>query len=197
MADFTFFGVQIAFRRYHDDSSRARLHRLLSASKREMSLPDKRAFWKAVVALIQENAPHFEYGYWDFIRGAKAEVEYETWSSEIEAGIATEPDELGATPDEVHRLSTTIGDARFIIVSVLFLVDAETNTDEMLGERCDLPEADYFQRATFGQLIESIPLMNFANVRADGVYVAPGSARDGITELELREGWAHLKPLLR
>jgi hypothetical protein len=197
MADFTFFGVQIAFRRYHDDTSRARLHRLLSASKDEMSLPDKRAFWKSVVALIQENAPHFEYGYWDLIRGGKAEVEFETWSSEIEAGLATEPDELGTAPDEVHRLGTTIGDARFVIVSALFLVDAETNTDETLGERCDIPEDDYFKAATFGRLVDSIPLMNFANVRADAVYVAPGGERDGISELELREGWEHLKPLQR
>lgn len=150
-----------------------------------------------MVALINGNAPHFECGYWDFIRGDTAEGEFETWSSEIEAGLATETEEVGAVADEVHRLSNAIGDERFVIVSVLFLVDGGTKTDQTLGERCDRPESDYFKHATFVPLIDSIPLMNFVNVRADAVYVAPGSDKDGITELELREGWPHLKPLER
>ena len=197
MPSFTFFGVQIAYRQYRDDTSRGRLHKILSASQHHQSLNDKRAFWKSVVSLVKGNAPHFEYGTWDLIRGGKAEVEFETWSSEIEAGLATEPDEVGAAPDEVHRLGQTIGDARFVIVSMLFLVDEDTNADQTLGDRCDLPEDDYFKHATFGKLLDTIPLLNFANVRADAVYIAPGSETDGISALELREGWPHLKALLR
>ena len=197
MASFTFFGVQLAFRRYRDDTSRGSLHEVLAASRHHQTLPDKRAFWKSVVALVRGNAPHFEYGYWDFIRGGKAETEFETWSSEIEAGLATEPEEVGGAADEVHRLGQTIGDARFVIVSMLFLVDEGTNTDQTLGDRCDLPEGDYSKVGTFGKLLDTIPLMNFANVRADAVYVAPGSDQDGISALELREGWPHLKPLER
>jgi len=197
MASFTFFGIQIAYRRYRDDDSRGRLHHIIAGADEDQTLPDKRAFWKNVVALVKGNLPHFEYGFWDFIRGAKAEGEFETWSSEIEAGLATETEEVGATADEVHRLGGTIGDARFVIVSLLFLVDGGTNTDQTLGERCDVADADFFQRATFVRLLDSITLMNFVNVRADAVYVAPGSDKDGVSELELREGWPHLKPLER
>jgi len=197
MSNDTFFGVQIAFRRYRDDASRARLHDIITRSLADQGLPEKRAFWKNVVALLKGNAPHFEYGYWDFIRGEAAEGEFESWSSEIEAGLATESEEVGAGPDEVHRLANAIGDPRFVIVSALFLIDGGTNTERTLGERCDLPEASYFKQTTFARLADSIPLMNFANVRADAVYVAPGSEKDGITELELREGWPHLKPLER
>lgn len=197
MASFTFFGVQIAFRRYRDDWSRGRLHDVLVGSREDQSLPDKRAFWKNVVALVKGNSPAFEAGYWDFIRGSKAEEEFETWSSEIEAGLATETEEVGAAPDEVHRLAQTIGDERFVIVSLLFLIDGDTNTDRTLGERLDLPESDYFKHATFVRLLDSIPLINFVNVRADAVYIAPGSDQDGISALELREGWPHLKPLER
>jgi hypothetical protein len=197
MASFTFFGIQIAYRRYRDDTSRARLHQLIAGSRDDQTLPDKRAFWKNVVALLKDNLPHFEYGYWDFIRGGKAEGEFETWSSEIEGGLATETEEVGAALDEVHRLGQTIGDARLVVVSLLFLVDAGTNTDQTLGDRCDVPEAAYFQRPTFTRLLDAVTLMNFVNVRADAVYVAPGSDKDGISELELREGWPHLKPLER
>ena len=90
MASFTFFGIQIAYRRYRDDTSRGRLHHIIAGADEDQTLPDKRAFWKNVVALVKGNLPHFEYGYWDFIRGAKAEGEFETWTSEIEAGLATE-----------------------------------------------------------------------------------------------------------
>jgi hypothetical protein len=197
MPSFTFFGIQLAYRRYAGDSSRGRLHQIIAGSQEDQTLPDKRAFWKNVVALVKDNVPHFEYGYWDFIRTSKAEGEFETWSSEIEAGLATESEEVGAAPDEVHRLGHTIGDARFVVVSLLFLVDGGTNTDQTLGDRSDLAESDYFKVATFTRLLDSIPLMNFVNVRADAVYVAPGSDKDGISELELREGWSHLKPLER
>jgi hypothetical protein len=197
MASFTFFGIQIAYRRYRDDTSRGRLHHIIAGADEDQTLPDKRAFWKNVVALVKGNLPHFEYGYWDFIRGGKAEGEFETWSSEIEAGLATESEEVGAVADEVHRLGGAIGDARFVVVSLLFLVDGGTNTDQTLGERCDVADADFFKRATFIRLLDSITLMNFVNVRADAVYVAPGSDKDGVSELELREGWAHLKPLER
>lgn len=195
MANYTFFGVQIAYRQYRDDTSRAQLHGIISRGTQEQSLPEKRGFWKRIVAVVGEHAPHFESGSWDLIRGDKAEAEFETWSSEIEGGIATESEEMGRKVDEAGRLSTEISDARLVIVSALFLVDADTNTDETLGERCDLPEADYFKRGTFERLLKTIPLMNFANVRADAVYVVPGNQRDGLAELEVREHWSHLLPV--
>ena len=195
MSSYTFFGVQVAFQQYRNDTSRSRLHDIIAAGTHEQSLPEKRAFWKKVLAVVSENAPHFRYGYWDFIRGGKADAEFETWSSEIEGGLATESEEMGAAVDEVHRLSAEIGSPRLVIVSALFLIDANSNADQTLGERCDLPEADYFKIGTFDRLLKSIPLLNFANVRADAVYVVPGNARDGVTELEVREHWAHLKPL--
>lgn len=197
MSNHTFFAVQVAYREYPKDETRKRLHDLVVAGQTEQSLPEKRAFWKQVVALVNEHADSFEYATWEFIRGTKAEPEFETWSSEIEGGLATETEELGSAPDEAHRLSAAVGDARFVFVTTIFLVDGDSNTDTLLGERCDVAEADYWKHATLLRLLASIPLMNFANVRADAVYIAPGSRRDGISELELREGWSHLRPVER
>lgn len=197
MSNYTFFGVQTAYRQYRGDMSRSQLHGIISRGTQEQSLPEKRGFWKRIVGIVGDHVPHFEYGSWDLIRGDKAEAEFETWSSEIEGGIATEAEEMGGEVDEASRLSTQISDTRLVVVSALFLVDAGSNSDDTLGERCDLPEAAYFKRATFDRLWKTIPLLNFANVRADAVYVVPGNERDGLAELEIREHWSHLKPVER
>jgi hypothetical protein len=83
-----------------------------------------------------------------------------------------------------------------VLVTVLFLLERGSNSDLTLGERCDLPEADYFTRATFAQLVATIPALNFANVQADAVYLSPGNDRDGLSDDDLRgPGYEYLRPL--
>jgi hypothetical protein len=65
-----------------------------------------------------------------------------------------------------------------------------------VGERCDLPESDWFTRQTFAHLIATIPMLNFANVQADAVYIVPGNDTDGLSDDDLHgEGYEYLKPL--
>jgi len=190
---YTFFGVQVAIKAFHNDPLRARLHQAIAQSPPEQSLADKRRFWKALAALVNEAMPVFDYGFWDLIRGGKAEEEFETWCSEIEGSLATEAEEVGAAADEAHRLSA---DRHYLLVTLLFLVEEGSNSDLTLGERCDLPEAEYFTRATFARLIASVPLLNFANVQADAVYLVPGSEQDGLSDDDLHGGgYEYLKPL--
>ncbi|HEY0715402.1 MAG TPA: hypothetical protein VGF45_22160, partial [Polyangia bacterium] len=102
-------------------------------------------------------------------------------------------EEMGAGADEVNRLSA---DKSYVIVTMLFLVERGSNSDLTLGERCDLPENDYFTRQTFAQLIASVPMLNFANVQADAVYLVPGNDRDGLSDEDLHGGgYEYLKPL--
>jgi hypothetical protein len=64
------------------------------------------------------------------------------------------------------------------------------------GERCDVAEHEFFRRAVFDTLIDTIPMFNFATVKADAIYIVPGDDDDGLTEVELAdEGWAYLKTL--
>src|SRR4029453_16162328 len=93
--------------------------------------------------------------------------------------VATEKEEVGAAADEVHRLSAEEKD---VLCTALFLVERASNSNPPRGERCDLPEAQYFPRATFAQLIATIPMLNFANVQADAVYLTPGSDDDGLSD---------------
>jgi hypothetical protein len=190
---FTFFGIQVAIKAFFKDDFRTRLHQAIDGSDDNMSLNEKRQFWKRITALLNEAMPVFEYGFWDLIRTDAAESEFETWCSEIEGAAATLPEEMGTEADEVHRSSA---DKSYVLVTLLFLVERDSNSDLTLGEHCDLPESDYFTRGTFAQLIATIPVLNFANVQADAVYLSPGNDTDGLSDDDLRgEGYEYLKPL--
>jgi hypothetical protein len=190
---YTFFGVQVAVKAFFKDNLRARLHEVVARGEAEQSLHEKRSYWKSIAAVLNEAMPVFEYGHWDLIRGDNAEEEFETWCSEIEGSIATESEEMGAAPDEVNRLSA---EQSYVLVTCIFLLERDSNSDLMLGERCDLPESEWSTRATFAHLIASIPMLNFANVQADAVYLAPGNDTDGLSQDDLTgEGYEYLKPL--
>ncbi|MGZ4338293.1 MAG: hypothetical protein ACXVRA_13395 [Gaiellaceae bacterium] len=189
----TFFGIQVVVRNFVSDPLRRQLHELIAQSESEQSLTDKRTFWKRVTAVLNEAVPAFELGYWDLI-AENGEDEFESWSSEIEGSLATEAEELGTAPDEVNRISA---EKRYVIVTLLFLVEGGTNSDRTLEERCDIPESEWFTRITFGKLIATIPLLNFANVIADAVYMSPGSEEDGLSMEDLHGGgYEYLKMLL-
>lgn len=189
----TFFGIQVVVRNFVSDPLRRQLHDLIAQSQGEQSLTDKRTFWKRVAAVLNEAVPAFELGYWDLV-SEKGDDEFESWSSEIEGSLATEAEELGAAPDEVNRISA---EKRYVIVTLLFLVEGDTNSDRTLAERCDIPESEWFTRLTFGKLIATVPLLNFANVIADAVYMSPGSEEDGLSMEDLHGGgYEYLKMLL-
>ena len=190
----TFFGVQVVIKAFPVDSFRGRLHEIIAQSSSEQSLVEKRAFWKRATAVLNEAVPAFEYGFWDLIRGSGAEEEFESWSSEIEGNLATEKEELGNAPDEISRISA---EKRYIVVTLIFLVEGDSNSDRTLVERCDVPESEYWTRLTLGRLIATIPLLNFANVEADAIYLAPGSEEDGFSLEDLHGGgYEYLKMLL-
>ena len=192
--DYTFFGVQIVVKAFFKDPLRKKLADVIANSSAEQTLFEKRAFWKRVAAVLNEAMPVYELGYWDLIRGGSAQEEFETWCSEIEGALASEGEEMGKDADEVNRLSAN---KDYILFTAAVLVEQGSNSDLTLGERCDLPESDYFTRQTFGKLMASFPLLNFANVRADAVYLMPGSEEDGFSKEDLfGGGYEYLKPLI-
>jgi hypothetical protein len=191
--DYTFFGVQIAVKAFFKDPLRQQLAKVIAESEADQTLFEKRAFWKKLAAVGNQAMPVFELGYWDLIRGGKAQAEFETWCSEIEGALASEKEEMGAEADEVNRLSAN---KDYILLTAAVLVERGSNSDLTLGERCDFPEADYFTRQTFAKLLGSFPLLNFGNVEADAVYLMPGSEADGFSQEDLLGGgYAYLKPL--
>jgi hypothetical protein len=190
---YSFFGLQVVLKTYPGDEIRSRLHRLIADAPADASITDKRALYKNVSAVLNEAMPSFERGFWDLIRGRDAERQFDTWCSEIEGSIATESEEIAAATDEVHRISN---EKQFVIVSLLFLLEEGSSSDETIGTRADLPESQYFTRQTFGDLLSAIPAMSFASVKADAVYLIPGTDQDGLSSLDLAdEGYSYLKLL--
>jgi hypothetical protein len=191
--DYTFLGVQVVATVFHRDPLREKLHQTIAGTPDPQTLQQKRTFWKRISALLNEAMPVFELGYWNLIQGGKAEAEFESWTSEIEGSLATEREEMGTRADEVIRLSA---DKRYLLCTCVALVERGSNSDRTIGERCDLPEAAWFTRQTFARLIGTFPLLNFANVQADAVYLVPGSARDGLSVEDLHGGgYEYLRPL--
>jgi hypothetical protein len=191
--NYTFFGVQIAVKAFFKDNYRQRLAKVIAESSAEQTLFEKRAFWKRMCAVVNEGMPVFELGYWDLIRGGRAQEEFETWCSEIEGALATEHEEMDQKADEVNRLSAA---KDYVLFTAAVLVERASNSDDTLGERCAMPESEYYTRASMARLVASFPLLNFANVQADAVYLMPGSEQDGLSQEDLFGGsYAYLKPL--
>jgi hypothetical protein len=192
MASYSFFGMQVAFKNFHRDQLRQKLHALIDeGSGTRQSFADKQRFWKRFTGLLSEAMPVFEYGDWDLVRRHGEEL-FNDWSTEIEAGLATEAEEIALRRDEASRPSTG---AAYSLVTMMVLVDKGSNADETLGAWCDLPEPVWLTRQTFGHLIEAFSRLNYANVQADAVYIVPGADRDGIAAEDLVSDDYGLQPL--
>ena len=87
---YSFFGVQVAFKNFHRDPLRQKLHRLVAedAGGRQ-SFRAKQEFWKRFTGLMSEAMPVFEYGDWELVRGGNAEDQFNEWASEIEGSVAS------------------------------------------------------------------------------------------------------------
>jgi hypothetical protein len=194
VAAYSFFGIQVAFKNFHRDPLRQRLHQVIAAdSGSRQSYAQKQQFWKRFTALLVEAMPVFEYGDWELIRGGAAEATFNEWSTEIEGSLATLPEEVGTAADEVTRLAST---ASYVLVTMMVLVDKDSNSDETLGQWCDIPEPAWLTRQTFARLISIFPRLNFGFVQSDAVYLVPGSDRDGLSAEDLvSDDYHHLQPL--
>lgn len=195
MPSYVFFGIQIALASPAGDSARGALRKLISAHSRPQSELDKRSFWLRFSVALAHARPAYRLGHWDLIRGAPAEAEFKTWHSEIEAAAASEELAFGAGAEKP-------GDApepgEYLLVTQIFLVGAGTNADLTLGERCDIHELDWHTSATYERLVNTPPLLNYTNVRADAVYLQPGRGDQGLTATDLAdEAYEYLKPITR
>lgn len=204
-----FFGVQMVIQIFGSDELRGRLARLV-ASEGEMDAQEKRRFMKSVAALLLENQYAWEYGYWEFIADAESAIStFNEWRNEIEASMATEPDELGSETDRLHRFSDN---KEYLIVTLMVMLDnREEPVEDDIGDysfrptytqlanpfraTCEgIDEAAYWTPATFKELLEGLRAVDPRAIERDGIYVYPGTAQDGISSIDLisESGWKYL-----
>jgi hypothetical protein len=188
MNKYTFFAIQAAVRAL---PARAQLHQIVAAAPADQSLIDKREMYTSLSRALAPHVAALDFGYWDYISDPeRAEKEFDTWVSEIEQSVGRE---VGDAPAQgVYR--TRPGE--YFLVSFAFLLQKGGSSDAVVAERADLPESAYFTRATFAHLLATPPMLSFASVRADAVYVIPGVDDDALTADDLRDpGYEYLRPL--
>ncbi len=161
----------------------------------EQSLADRRDFYNRTTSILLPRVPYFDFGYWDYIPDPdRAEKEFDTWCSEIEKTVGQAVPENDAVPLGVYRAAAG---RDYCLVTLAFLLQKDGTSDVTVRERCDLQEAEFFRRATFAHLLATTPMLSFASVRADAIYVVPGADEDALTAEDLRgEGYEYLRPLL-
>jgi hypothetical protein len=177
-----FFPLQIAIKAGPGADLRLRLAELIRSHRRGLRTHEKRDFWRQAALILSDATSDASHGIWDFIDN-KAEQEHETWASELEAVATMDFDSECAHGD-------------YTLVTFLFLIESGSNAATTLGERCDLPENQWFLRPQFRKLIETPPLLNFTGVLADSIYMSPGPDAGGYSLEDLRgEGFDYLKPI--
>lgn len=205
-----FFGIQLVIQVFGGDELRAKLARLIESEDETDSAQEKRRFIKSVAALLIENQYAWEYGFWDYQSEAETAIgAFNEWRNEIEASMATEPDEMGEETDRLHRYSDQ---KEYLIVTLMMLIDNrdEPVTDDVgdyqfrptyaqlthafrqLVETLD--EKQYWQPKTFERMLNAFRSLDPRAIERDGIYVFPGTEQDGLSSFDLlsEEGWKYL-----
>ncbi len=205
-----FFGIQLVIQIFGSDDLRASLARLIAAEDETDSADEKRRFMKSVASLLIENQYAWEYGFWEFSADADNAISsFNQWRNEVEASMATEPEEMGSEIDRLHRFSDQ---KEYLIVTMLMLIDNrdEPVTDDIgdyqfrpsysqlaqgFRQMCEnFDESQYWKAHTFQRLLEGVRALDPRVIERDGIYVYPGTAQDGISSFDLlsEEGWKYL-----
>lgn len=205
-----FFGLQIVIQVFGSDELRSQLARRIEAEDNTDSVEEKRKFFKSIAVILTENQYAWEYGFWDYYSDTETAVStFNQWRNEIEASMATEPEELGQEVDKLHRYSDQ---KEYLIVTLMMLIDNREETVEddvgdvkfrptfaqlaqpFVSMVNNIDEDEYWKSSTFEQLLNSIRSLDPRVIERDGIYVYPGTAQDGMSSLDLigDEGWKYL-----
>lgn len=209
-SDALFFGIQIVIQVFGSDELRARLAARMDAEDATDSAEEKRKFLKSIAAILTENRYAWEYGFWDYYDENETSIAtFNEWRNEIEASMATEPDEMGDQADKSQRFSDR---KEYLIVTLMMLIDnrEETIEDDAGDIRFrptyaqlaqpfvrlieDFEEEDYWKPATFEKLLYALRSLDPRVIERDGIYVYPGTSQDGLSSLDLLgdEGWQYI-----
>lgn len=184
-----FFGLQLVIHAFGEDALRARLAEVIAHSEdAPEDVQAKRRYLKRVIALLLDQEPYWSQAFWDYKTDrAEAEAEFESWAAEVSASTATEGEELDGAIDRSYRLSNK---KDYVAVTIMLLLNSPFPPAEVKGEE------NYWNTSTIGSLIRGLLLINPETVMADGVFVMPGSAEDGLSEEDLLTGgWSYLRVL--
>jgi hypothetical protein len=182
---YSIFAVELAARTDGDDSLRQHLHRIVVQQERAPGRAEKRAHYAFAAELLTSHLQRIEYGCWDYFGDhARAVTDFAMWSD-------------GMLGEEGVRLEPSLAEGpRYLTFTMAFLLAQGSQSDRQLAERCDVDEAELWRRDVFDRVLRSVPLLDFADVRADVVYLIPGDEAYALTITDLERGkFDHLRRL--
>jgi len=183
-----FFGLQLLVHAFGEDTLRARLAEVISDPDGALEGTEaKRRYIKRVVGLLLDQEAYWSQAVWDYKSGREAEAEFESWTAWLSAKTATEGEEIGGAVDGAYRLSNQ---KDYVAVSLILTLSEPFPPAEIDDEEL------YWQSRTIGKLVRGLLLVNPEAITADGIFIVPGNAEDGLSEQDLLTGgWSDLRVL--
>lgn len=181
-----FFGLQIVIRAFGSDDLRARLAQVIAAPESGLENAEaKRRYFKRIVGVLLDQEPYWSQVFWDYKTGDEAAPEFETWATELSASTATETEEMGDGVDGAYRISN---DKDYVALTIILHTNEPYPPAEIEDENL------WWTSTTVAKLARGLLQINPDSIIADGVFVVPGSAQDGLSEEDLLTGgWSYLR----
>ncbi len=154
---------------------------------------DKFRLYRRAADLVLANLDNLAKGCWDYFDDDdRAQRDYKMWVDGMltEEGARTLPSRQGG--GDPYRAES----AGYMTLTMAFLLVKGTPADQQLAARCNIPPSHLWQRWVFERLLQGVPLINFASVKSDVIYVIPGDDKWALTAQDLAEPkFNYLRPI--
>ena len=178
------FAMEICIRLPPQSTLPAELRSLVLMAPTASTYDDKFRLYRRASDLVLSNLDNLTKGCWDYFDDdTKAQHDYKMWVDGMltEEGARTLPSRQGG--GDPYRAES----AGYLTLTMAFLLVQGTPADRQLQGRCNIPRTQLWQRWVFERLLQGIPLINFAAVKSDVIYVIPGDDKWALTAQDLAD----------
>lgn len=188
------FAMEVCLRLEPGNTLPSTLRNLVVNHPRAATSGDKWWLYRTAADTLLASLHLIEKGCWDYFDdNDRALRDYKMWCD----GMITEEGARNGPSWEGGRDPYRSYGTRYLTFTMAFLLAQGTTTDRELAMRCNIPQQNLWRRDVFRYLIEGIPLINFAWVKSNVVYVIPGDERWALTPEDLAQPKFHyLRPLV-
>lgn len=187
------FAMEVCIRLQPHSTLPGELRMLVLTQPAASTYNDKFRLYRRAADLVLANLDSLAKGCWDYFDDdAKAQHDYKMWVDGMltEEGARTLPSRQGG--GDPYRAES----AGYLTLTMAFLLMKGSQTDQQLAARCNVPEGQLWQRRVFERLLQFVPLINFASVKSDVIYVIPGDDHWALTAQDLAEPkFNYLRPI--